>query len=45
MLPGLYQGNLAFIALTVPVHLVLAVLAWRQFQVAGIGAHRDARLA
>ena len=45
MLPGLFQGNLAFIALTVPVHLVLAVLAWRQFQVAGIGAHRDARLA
>jgi hypothetical protein len=45
MLPGLYQGNLAFIALTVPVHLVLAVLAWRQFWVAGIGAHRDARLA
>ncbi|HTT00853.1 MAG TPA: DUF4105 domain-containing protein [Steroidobacteraceae bacterium] len=25
-LPGLYQGNLAFIALAVPVHLVLAVL-------------------
>lgn len=45
MLPGLYQGNLAFIALTVPVHLVVAVLAWRQFWVAGIGAHRDARLA
>jgi hypothetical protein len=45
MLPGLYQGNLAFIALTVPVHLVLAVLAWRQFWVAGIGGHRDARLA
>jgi hypothetical protein len=44
-LPGLYQGNLAFIALTVPVHLVLAVLAWRQFWVAAIGAHRDARLA
>jgi len=44
MLPGLYQGNLAFIALTVPVHLVLAVLVWRQFWVAGIGAHRDARV-
>jgi hypothetical protein len=29
-LPGLYQGNIAFIALTVPVHLALAVLAWRQ---------------
>ena len=35
MLPGLYQGNLAFIALTVPVHLALAVLAWRQRSVAG----------
>ncbi len=45
MLPGLYQGNLAFIALTVPVHLVLAVLAWRQFWVTGTGVHRDARLA
>ena len=29
-LPGLYQRNLAFIALTVPVHLLLAALAWRQ---------------
>ena len=29
-LPGLYQRNLAFIALTVPVHLLLAVLAWRR---------------
>ena len=36
MLPGLYQGNLAFIALAVPVHLVLAVLAWRQRSVAGV---------
>jgi Domain of unknown function (DUF4105) len=45
LLPGLYQGNLAFIALTVPVHVVLAVLAWRQFWAAGIGAHRDPRLA
>jgi hypothetical protein len=33
-LPGLYQGNLAFIALTAPVHLVLTVLAWRQRAVA-----------
>ena len=44
-LPGLYQGNLAFIALTAPVHLVLAVLAWRQFWVAGLGADQDAHLA
>ena len=44
-LPGLYQGNLAFIALTVPVHLVLAVLAWRQCRVARIAGHADARLA
>jgi hypothetical protein len=29
-LPGLYQGNLAFIALTLPVHLIVAVLAWRR---------------
>ncbi|HUN73840.1 MAG TPA: DUF4105 domain-containing protein [Steroidobacteraceae bacterium] len=28
--PDWYQDNLAFIALTVPVHLVLATLAWRQ---------------
>ena len=34
-LPGLYQDNLAFIALAVPVHLVLAVLAWRQRSLAG----------
>ena len=44
-LPGLYQGNLAFVALTVPVHLVLAVLAWRQCRVTRIAAHGDARLA
>jgi hypothetical protein len=44
-LPGLYQDNLAFVALTVPVHLVLAVLAWRQCQVAKIAAHGGARLA
>jgi Domain of unknown function (DUF4105) len=29
-LPGLYQGNLAFIALALPVHLIVAVLAWRR---------------
>jgi len=44
-LPGLYQGNLAFVALSVPVHLVLAVLAWRQCRVTRIAAHGDARLA
>ena len=43
MLPGLYQGNLAFIALTVPVHLVLAVLTWRQCRVARIAAPRRTR--
>ncbi len=35
-LPGLYQGNLAFIALTVPVHLALAVSAGRRSSVVGI---------
>jgi Domain of unknown function (DUF4105) len=35
-LPGLYQGNLAFIALAVPVHLILAVLAWRPRSVANV---------
>jgi hypothetical protein len=30
MLPGWYQGNIAFIALAVPVHVILAALAWRQ---------------
>jgi hypothetical protein len=34
-LPGLYQDNLAFIALAVPVHLILAVLAWRQRSLVG----------
>jgi hypothetical protein len=33
-LPGWYQDNLAFIALSVPVHLVLAALAWRRRSVA-----------
>jgi Domain of unknown function (DUF4105) len=28
MLPGVYQSNLAFIAFMLPIHLVLAVLAW-----------------
>jgi hypothetical protein len=44
MLPGLYQGNLAFIALAVPVHLALAVLAWRQRWVAKNAGHPAARL-
>jgi hypothetical protein len=39
-LPGLYEGNLAFIALSVPVHLAFAVLAWRQRSASGISAHR-----
>ena len=34
-LPGLYQRNLPFIALTVPVHMSVAVLAWRQRMAAG----------
>ncbi len=42
--PGLYQGNLAFIALAAPVHLVLAVLAWRQLPAAGVAARGDVRL-
>jgi len=29
LIPGLYQRNVAFIALAVPVHVVLAILAWR----------------
>jgi hypothetical protein len=44
-LPGLYQENLAFVALTVPVHLVLSVLAWRQCRVARIAGHGNAPLA
>jgi hypothetical protein len=44
-LPGLYQGNLALIALTAPVHLVLAVLVWRQRSLAGIAARQETRLA
>ena len=44
-LPGLYQENLAFVALTVPVHLVLAVLAWRQCRIARLAGNGDARLA
>jgi len=42
-LPGLYQDNLAFIALSVPVHLAFAVLAWRRRSVAPIGVHWAAR--
>ena len=43
-LPGLYQGNLAFIALAVPVHLVLAALSWRQRSVAAVAAVGDVPL-
>lgn len=45
MLPGWYQSNLALIALTAPVHLVLAVLVCRQRAVAGIAARHETRLA
>lgn len=39
-LPGLYQSNLAFIALALPVHLALAALAWRRRPVASpLAAH------
>jgi hypothetical protein len=44
-LPGLYQENLSFVALTVPVQLVLAVLGSRQCRAAMIAAHGDAHLA
>lgn len=37
-LPGWYQGNLAFIALAGPVHLVLALLIWRQCLATGSAA-------
>lgn len=30
LLPGLYEHNLPYIALAVPVHVLLGVLAWRQ---------------
>jgi uncharacterized protein DUF4105 len=45
MLPGWYQGNLALIALTAPVHLVLALLGCRQRSAAGIAARQATRLA
>ena len=35
MMPGLYQGNLPFIALATPIHLSLALLSWRQRLAAG----------
>jgi hypothetical protein len=41
MLPGLYQSNLAYIALALPVHLVLAVLAWRQRSILSGAVHGD----
>lgn len=33
--PGLYERDLAFIALAAPVHLIIAMLAWRPRRVAG----------
>jgi hypothetical protein len=44
-LPGMYQDNLGFISLAVPVHLSLAALAWRQRPVASLSVHRDAPIA
>jgi hypothetical protein len=41
-LPDWYQSNLPFVALTVPVHLVIALLAWRQRSLVGTAVHRDA---
>lgn len=41
-LPGLYQRNLPFIALAVPVHLLLAALAWRRHFVMAGAAEQDA---
>lgn len=45
MLPGLYESNLPFIALAVPVHVSLAVLAWRQRLAHGVAVRGDSRLA
>lgn len=44
-LPGLYQRNLLFIALAVPVHLLLALLTWRQHVVTAATVQPDASLA
>ena len=44
-LPGFYQANLAFIALAVPVHVVLAALGWRQRSNRGVAAHGHIPLA
>jgi Domain of unknown function (DUF4105) len=41
-LPGWYQVNLAWIAVTLPGHLALAVLAWRQVLPGERTAHRRA---
>lgn len=45
VLPGLYQRNLSFIALAAPVHLLLALMAWRQHVPAAVIAQREASLA
>jgi hypothetical protein len=44
-LPGLYQRNLSFIELAVPIHLLLALLAWHKHSVAASTAHRDTTFA
>jgi hypothetical protein len=44
-LPGLYQSNLPFLALAVPIHLSLALLAWHQHGVAAATGPRDPGLA
>jgi hypothetical protein len=43
-LPGLHQRNLPFIALAVPIHLLLALLAWRQHAVAAVARQRNVSL-
>jgi hypothetical protein len=41
----LYQRNLSFIELAVPIHLLLALLAWHKHSVAASTAHRDTTFA
>jgi Domain of unknown function (DUF4105) len=42
VLPGLYQRNLPFIALALPVHLLLAVFAWHRRFATEVAAQPDA---
>lgn len=44
-LPGCYQDNLAYIALAAPVHLVLAVLAWRRRSAAEVTSSEPIRVS